>query len=332
MSANLYNDTMAFTGEKPWHLMGKQYSEAMTSEQAIEGAELDFFVLKEQLLRQDGSVAKNAFATINTTNNRILGVVGARYEVIQNVRAFGFFDELVGKGEAIYQTAGALGDGEKTWLLAKLPKSFEAISGDKVEQYCMLYNSHDGSAPCSVMFTPIRVVCQNTLNMALGKGSTQIVKIRHTANAEDRLDEAGRIMKEMNNYFTLMGDRCHELGQFVIDDEFITMYKNALFGEEKDVAEGRGRTIRGKKIDAFDEYMLHGKGVEIPGVRGSAWWPVQAAIEFADYTMPKIGQDPTSSVIFGSAADFKQKAWDKAFAMVEARQKLKTNATVFTLD
>ena len=110
------------------------------------------------------------------------------------------------------------------------------------------------------------------------------------------------------------------------------MYKNALFGEEKDVAEGRGRTIRGKKIDAFDEYMLHGKGVEIPGVRGSAWWPVQAAIEFADYTMPKIGQDPTSSVIFGSAADFKQKAWDKAFAMVEARQKLKTNATVFTLD
>ena len=330
MSANLYNNTMAFTGEKPWHLLGKQFSGSMTAEQAIMGAELDYFVVKEQLLRQDGSLAKDAFATINTANNKILGIVGSRYEVIQNAKAFNFFDELVGKGEAMYETAGALGDGEKVWLLAKLPGSFSPIAGDKIDQYCLLYNSHDGSAPCSVMFTPIRVVCQNTLNMALGKGSTQIVKIRHTANAEDRLEEAGRVMKEMNDYFTLMGEKCHELGRFVIDDDFIKIYKDALFGVEKDIPEGRGRTLRTKKIDAFDSYMIGGKGVEIPGVKGSAWWPVQAAIEFADYGMPKIGKDPTESVIFGSAADFKQKAWDKAFAMVGARSKPSTGLVTFS--
>ena len=325
MVANLYNDTMAFTGEKPWHELGQHFEGKMTSDQAIEAANLDYFVIKEQLLRQDGSVAKGGFATINTTNNKILGIVGARYEIIQNTKAFNFFDELVGRGEAIYETAGALGDGEKVWLLAKLPGSFSPIAGDKIEQFCMLYNSHDGTAPCSVMFTPIRVVCQNTLNIAL-KNSTQVVKVRHTLKAEDKLEEAGRIMKEMNEYFTIMGDKCHDLANFIIDDDFIKIYKEALFGAEKDIPEGRGRTIRAKKIEAFDGYMQGGKGVEIPGVKGSAWWPVQAAIEYADYDMPRIGKDPTETVIFGSGADFKQKAWDKAFAMVGARSKAATNA------
>lgn len=316
---NLYNNTMAFTGSEPWHCLGKKFDGLMTSEQAIMGAELDYFVIKEQLFRQDGSICKGAFTTINTANNKSLGVVGSRYEVIQNTKAFSFFDELVGKGEAIYETAGALGDGEKVWLLAKLPGSFSPIAGDKVEQYCMLYNTHDGTLPCSVMFTPIRVVCQNTMNLAL-KNCTQIVKVRHTLNADDRLEEAGRIMKEMNEYFTIMGDKCFDLANFIIDDEFIAQYKEALFGTDKEVPEGRGRTLRTKKIELFDAKMEGGMGVNIPGVKGTAWWPLQAAIEFADYTMPKVGQDPTESVIFGSAADFKQKAWDKAFAMVSARR------------
>ena len=332
MSANLYENTMAYNSKNgaPWHLQGHSVEGLMTSEQAIMGAKLDYFVTKEQLLRQDGSPAKGAFATINNANNKILGVVGSRYEVIQNVRAFGFFDELIGKGEAVYETAGALGDGEVVWLMAKLPRSFEPIAGDKVEQFCLLYQSHNGTAPCSVMFTNIRVVCQNTLNLALGKGSTQIVKIRHTANAEDRLEEAGRIMKQMNEYFTLMGDKCHELGRFVIDDDFIKFYKEALFGTDKEVAEGRGRTIRDKKIVEFDDYMANGRGVELPGVKGTAWHLVQASIEMADYSMPKPGKE-AESIFFGNAADFKQKAWDKVWAMVDARSKPKTNAMTLVM-
>ena len=333
MSENLYENTMAYNAEGgiPWHHRGNSINGLMTSEQAIQGAKLDFFVIKEQLLRPNGTTAKNCFATINTVNQKVLGSVGMRYEIIQNVRAFGFFDELVGKGEAIYETAGALGDGEVVWLLAKLPKTFEPITGDKIEQYCLLYQSHNGTAPCSVMFTPIRVVCQNTLNMALGKGSTQIVKIRHTLNAEDRLEEAGHIMKEMNEYFALMGEKCHALGKFIIDEDFIKMYKDALFGTEKEIPEGRGRTLRAKKIDEFDNYMANGRGVEIPGVKGTAWWPVQAAIEFADFTMPKVGSDPTQSVIFGTSADFKQKAWDKAFAMVGARSAPDPNTKILMM-
>lgn len=329
MTDNLYNNTMALNieGGEAWHKRGKHFDGLMTSEQAIEGAELDYFVIKEQLLRQDGTTAKGAFATINTTNNKILGVVGARYEIIQNAKAFLFFDELVGLGQAIYETAGALGDGQRVWLLAKLPDWLEPIAGDKIEQYCLLYNSHDGSAPCSVMFTPIRVVCQNTLNLALSK-CTQIVKVRHTLNADERLTEAGRIMKEMNEYFTVFGDRCHTLTKFTIDDEFIKFYKEALFGVEKDIPEGRGRTIRANKLEEFDKYMKSGKGVELPGVRGSAYWPLQAAVEYADFSMPRLGKDPTETVVFGTAADFKQKAWDKVWAMVDARSVAPKNATI----
>ena len=329
MSANLYMDTMAYNieGGVPWHKRGIQFNGLMNSEQAIESAMLDFFVIKEQFLRQDGSIAKGAFATINTTTNKVLGVVGSRYEIIQNSKAFLFFDELVGEGAAIYETAGALGDGEKVWLLAKLPKTFEPIFGDKIEQYAMCYNSHDGSAPCSVMFVSVRVVCQNTLNLAL-RGAKQIVKVRHTANADDRLAEAGHILKEMNDYFTVMGETCHMLGKFVIDDEFIKLYKEALFGIEKDIPEGRGRTIRNNRIEAFDGFMKSGQGVELPGVVGTAWWPVQAAIEFGDKFLPRLGKDPTESIIFGSIADWKQKAWDKVIVMVEARSKAKTNATI----
>jgi phage/plasmid-like protein (TIGR03299 family) len=319
MAHNLYNDTMAFTGEQPWHKLGKHFDGLMTSEQVIAGAGLDYFVTKEQLMRQDGSLCKGGFATINTANNKVLGVVGARYEVIQNTKAFAFFDELVGRGEAIYETAGALGDGEKIWLLAKLPGSFSPIAGDKIEQYVCLYNTHDGTLPCSVMFTPIRVVCQNTMNLAL-RDCTQIVKVRHTLNADERLEQAGKIMREMNDYFTIMGDKCHDLANFIIDDDFINAYKDSLFGAEKDIPEGRGRTLRANKLAEFDKYMTVGKGVEIPGVKGTAWWPVQAAIEFADYTMPKIGKDPTDCVVFGSGADFKQKAWNKAFDLVAARR------------
>ena len=331
MNANLYNDTMLYNAKNgaPWHRQGVSVNGLATSEQAIESAQLDYDVIKEQLFRQDSSIAKGAFATINTANDKVLGVVGARYEIIQNRNAFIFFDELVGKGEAVYETAGALGDGEKIWLLAKLPKSFEPISGDKIEEYCLLSNSHNGSTPCQVSFVNIRVVCQNTFNLAL-KNATQIIKIRHTIKAEDRLEEAGHIIKEMNEYFTIMGEKCYELGQFQIDDNFINMYKDALFGIEKDIPEGRGRTLRTKKIESFDNYMKTGKGIEIPGVVGTAWWPVQAAIEYSNWLLPKPGRE-SESIFFGNALDFSQKAWDKAIAMVNARSKSNTNISTLIM-
>ena len=318
MAHNLYQNKMAFTGEKPWHQLGTQFESVMTAEQAIFGSGLGFEVYKEQLYRVTKSDIHevDAFATINGDTDKVLGIVGKRYQPIQNREAFGFFDELVGAGQAIYQTAGALGEGERIWLLAKLPISFSPIAGDNIEGYVLLYNSHDGTAPLSVMFTPIRVVCQNTLNIALKK-STEVVKVRHTTNSAERLKESAKILKCMNEYFTEIGERCHDLASYKIDDDFIESYKNALFGNEIDLpVKGPGRTIRARNIGMFDQRLRFGKGIELPGVIGTAWHPVNAALEMADFDLPKLGKDPTNDIIFGKAADFKQVAWDSAFALI----------------
>lgn len=320
MAHNLYQNKMAFTGDLPWHKLGTRFANAMTAEQAMQGAGLDYKVTKEYLCLETTGERVNAWATYNNDNKKILGFVGGDYEVIQNKQAFQFFDILVGQGAAIYETAGALGNGEKVWLLAKLPNTFAPIAGDLIEQYCMLSTSHDGSMPCQVSFTPIRVVCQNTLNIGL-KQATNIVKIKHTLNADVRLDEAARILKSMNDYFAQMGEQCHKLAEFQIDDDYINDYINGLFMNESDISErGPGRALRNKKIEMFKGRMNYGRGVDLPGVVGTAWWVLNAATEMSDYDLPKKMQDPTESIMFGSLAKFKQKAWDLSFALVEARQ------------
>lgn len=319
MAHNLYQNKMAFTGEIPWHRLGTHFDKPMNAAEVIMATGMDYEVFKRPLydLPRDGEFEETGmFATVNSHTNERLGIVGERYTPIQNVHAFDFFDNFIEEGAAIYETAGAIGKGEKIWLLAKLPITFQPVAGDLIEQYCILYNTHDGSKPLSVMFTPIRVVCQNTLNMALKK-NTNIVTVKHTSNAEERLAEAGRILARMNDYFTEMGETCHTLAQFKIDDDFIQEYMDLMFGREEDIpTRGPGRSIRLNKIQMFEGRLKNGKGVDLPGVVGTAWHPVQAFLEMGDYDLPKVNEDPTESILFGTSQEFKQRAWDTALALV----------------
>jgi len=321
MAHNLYKDTMVYTGvDIPWHGLGVHFDGMMKSSEAIEAAQLGYEVRKEQLYRKitmengekfDG--LENAFATINGDTNKTLGIVGSDYAVVQNREMFAFFDEFVEKNAAIFETAGALGNGERIWMLARLPGSFEPIAGDVINQYCLLYGSHDGTCPVSVQFTPIRVVCQNTLNMAINK-SESIVKVRHTKNASERLAEAGRILARLNAYYETMGEKMHDLTKFCIDDDFIEAYQNLLFGKEEDF-EDRGRTIRMSKLQMFEGRRLNGMGVDIPGVADSAYGLLNAAIEYADYDMRNEG-NVVQDILFGKCAKFKQKAFDGILQLV----------------
>lgn len=317
MSENLYMDTMAYSGEeKPWHLKGTQFAEDFTSEEAIEAAKLGFHVATKQLgLIADGRPV-DYFATVNGDTNEILGVVGSRYTPLQNKQAFGFFDELLAETGARYTTAGAIGKGEKIWLLAKMPGTFEPLLGDRIEEFCLLVNSHDGSYPITVRFTPIRVVCQNTLHMAL-HDSTATVSLKHTSGASSRLQQAAMILKEKNRYFASLGETFKELASFKIDDEWIQDYEDLLFGKiskEVEISE-RVRNNRIQKRTGFEIYLNHGKGLEIPGVKGTAWGAYNAAIEYVDYGLAGDDNDP-KSLLFGGLSDFKQEAFDHAYALV----------------
>lgn len=196
--------------EKAWHGLGKVVENHPTSAEAIKHAGLNYTVEKRPLFTldnanfdqlnalADGIAAElsvpDYFATIRTDTEEILGVVGKDYQIVQNTAAFSFFDSIVGNNTGIqYETAGVLGKGERIFITAKLPGYLKVGRDDLIEQYVFLTTSHDGYGSITAAFTPIRIVCQNTLNAAIGNKQNSI-KIRHTANAIERLKQAHQLM------------------------------------------------------------------------------------------------------------------------------------------
>jgi len=195
--------------EKAWHNLGQIISDYPTSAEAIKHAGLNYTVEKRPLFTYDTEnhtgdpdtdilipeiEVPDFYATVRTDTEDVLGVVGNDYEIVQNVNAFDFFDSIVGgKDGILYETAGALGKGERIFITAKLPDYIRIGRDDLIEQYLFLTTSHDGYGSITAAFTPIRVVCQNTLNAAL-RNHSHSIKIRHTASAVDRLKQAHQLL------------------------------------------------------------------------------------------------------------------------------------------
>ena len=220
--------------EKAWHGLGQIVSEHPTSKEAIQYAGLNFEVSKEPLYTKgkglitteqgiefyDSEIeVPNAFATMREDTNEVLGVVGKDYQVVQNQEAFAFFDEIVGGGDGIlYETAGALGKGERIFITAKLPDYIRVGNGDDVtEKYIFLTTSHDGSGSITAAFTPIRIVCQNTLNAAF-KNMNNVIRIRHTSGAKQRLANAHKVMGLANKLSNRLEGTFNEWAKIRVND------------------------------------------------------------------------------------------------------------------
>ena len=199
--------------QKAWHSLGTIVEDYPTSSQAMQYAGLDYTVEKRPIFTYDTEnhhgdpenellvpevEVDGYFATVRSDTDEALGVVGKDYHVVQNVEAFSFFDSIVGGGDGIlYETAGALGKGERVFITAKLPDYIRVGRNDLIEQYLFLTTSHNGSGSITAAFTPVRIVCQNTLNAAMRTNANGI-KIKHTANAHDRLKQAHQLMGMTN--------------------------------------------------------------------------------------------------------------------------------------
>ena len=199
--------------EKAWHGLGQIIHDYPNSKEALQFAGLDYTVEKRPLFTYDTEnqladeetgikipevIVPEYFATIRTDIDTVLGVVGKDYEVVQNIDAFSFFDSIVGGDGIQYETAGALGKGERIFITAKLPGYIKVGADDLIEKYLFLTTSHDGYGSITAAFTPVRIVCNNTLNAALRNHSNSI-KIRHTINAKQRLEQAHQLMGISNN-------------------------------------------------------------------------------------------------------------------------------------
>ena len=186
--------------QRAWHGLGQIVEELATSKEVIKHSGLDFEVGLTEVFTKFGDIEKavpKTYATYRTDTNDAFGIVGERYNVVQNREAFLFFDEIVEKGLAKYETAGALGKGETIFISSKLNNTVKVRLkngvNDEVEMYAFLSSSHDGSKPIICGITPIRIVCNNTLNLAYTKALNSI-SIKHSKNALNRLEEATRLL------------------------------------------------------------------------------------------------------------------------------------------
>lgn len=213
MAANV--ETMFYVREKPWHGLGTEVSEAPASLDALVYAGLDWRVEQEKVCTEDGVPIPGYKVNVRSTDRAALGIVSDRYKVVQNDAAFQFTDDLLGEG-VTYETAGALQGGRKVWLLARMPQRY-VIAGDEIAPYMVFLNSHDGSSGVKVAMTPIRVVCQNTLNLALDSAK-RVWAAKHTENILNRIHEARETLLLAEAYMGELGRGIDELSRIKLSD------------------------------------------------------------------------------------------------------------------
>ena len=273
-------ETMFSVREKPWHGLGEIIQDAPTSEDALRLAGLDWQVKQEPVYTDTGEVIPGYKANIRDRDRRVLGVVTDRYKIIQNQEAFAFTDALLGKGVR-YETAGSLQGGRRVWLLARLPKEY-IISGEQVSPYMVFSNTHDGSGAVKVALTPVRVVCCNTLNLALDTAKRSWSKI-HTGNIRDKLQEAEDTLFMAEAYMMQLGKEFGNLQRQKITDRQVAEYIEMLLPLEKDAT-----AIQNKNITKLREDMAH-RYYDAPDLQGTgknAYRFLNAVSDFATHAKP----------------------------------------------
>ena len=194
----------------------------------IYAKEKDAFIMGDSMYK----ICPNAYATYRTDYNIPLGIVKERYTPVQNVEAFTFFDGAIGKDKAIWQTVGFFGNGERIFVSAKLPKNI-LVNGDPIENYLVFTTSHDGSSGVKILFTPIRIVCENTLNAAIAS-STNYISFRHTKSVHGNLDIATEILDICNTRIVALQEQFNIMRKIqMTDDKAQQIFANVILTEDE---------------------------------------------------------------------------------------------------
>ena len=244
-------ETMFSYREMPWHQMGIIVEDAPTSEEAIRLAGLDWKVEQRPIFLADGTEIKGNYANVRSNDNKPLGIVGDRYKIVQNSDAFAFTDALLGEGVR-YETAGSLKDGKVIWLLAKMPESFDLL-GDKVDPYLVFTNTHDGSGAVKVCMTNVRVVCNNTLNVAL-RQAKRTWSARHTGSVTNKLDDARETLQLANNYIKATQETFEELYKVKLNDIYLYRTVDAIVPITEDMTDRQKENQKAIRDDILLRY------------------------------------------------------------------------------
>ncbi|MCD8397759.1 MAG: DUF932 domain-containing protein [Lachnospiraceae bacterium] len=277
MAANV--ESMFYVRETPWHGLGVRVNEAPDSYEALKLAGLDWSVLQEPIYA-DGECIPGYKANVRSSDRRVLGVVTDRYKVVQNEEAFAFTDALLGEGVR-YETAGSLQDGKKVWVLARMPREF-VMEGEHFSPYLVFSNTHDGSGAIRVAVTPIRVVCNNTLNLALVTAKRSWSAI-HTANVQDKMEEAKNTLLMADRYMTGLGREFENLRHISLTDAKVKEYIEVLLPCEDNSTPHQKKNIRRLRDDMRSRYY---DAPDLSGVGNNAYRFINAVSDFATHAEP----------------------------------------------
>lgn len=279
MAANV--ETMFYTRTKPWHGLGIQVQEAPESKDALRLAGLDWKVYQREVYTDSGIKIEGYRANVRNTDNKVLGVVTERYKIVQNEEAFSFTDALLGEGVR-YETAGSLQEGKKVWLLVRLPKEY-IISGEQISPYLVFSNSHDGSAAVRVAVTPIRVVCNNTLNLALSTAKRSWAMV-HTGNIKGKIHEAQETLFMAETYMGKLGKEIEELKRQRITERQVKEYIEILLPLEKTTSLTAAKNVKKLRDDLRARYY---DAPDLQDVGGNnAYRFINAVSDFATHNEP----------------------------------------------
>lgn len=278
MAANV--ETMFYVRETPWHGLGTRVIEAPGSEEALELAGLNWKVRQEPIYTDNNLLIPGYKANVRDLDDKVLGVVTDRYKVVQNDEAFAFTDGLLGEGVR-YETAGALLDGRKVWILARMPREF-IINGEQISPYLVFSNTHDGSGAIKVAVTPIRVVCNNTLNLALSTAKRSWSMV-HTGDVQGKMEEAKQTLFMAEEYMSRLGREFETLRKIELTDRQVMDYIKLLLPYENEDNSLHVRNINRLREDMQKRYF---DAPDLKDVGNNAYRFVNAVSDFATHSEP----------------------------------------------
>ena len=308
---------MAFVGETPWHGLGKRVPNDVSPEQMLKAANLDWSVSKKQLFfnSDGGPVPTKAQALVRSTDNKVLTVVSDNWNPVQNLEAFEFFNDFVHAGDMEMHTAGSLKGGKMVWAMAQIKDSFTLFGGDKVEGYLLFSNPHEFGRSIDVRFTPVRVVCNNTLTLALGSTAKHAVKINHRAvfNGDSVKETLGIAKDQLSHY----KEQAQFLGQKKYNKETIVEYFNRVFPSMSKDEMKRANTAFPISRQAEEAMAIVHTQPGANFAEGSWWQAFNAVTYMTDHKMGRSRDSRLTSAWYGLNRVKKERALDLAVEYAE---------------
>ena len=308
---------MAYVGETPWHGLGKRVPNDVSPEQMLKAANLDWEVSKKQLFfnSEGGLVPTKAQALVRSTDNKVLTIVSDNWNPVQNLEAFEFFNDFVHAGDMEMHTAGSLKGGKMVWAMAQIKESFTLFGGDKVEGYLLFSNPHEFGRSIDVRFTPVRVVCNNTLTLALGSTAKHAVKINHRAvfNGDSVKETLGIAKDQLSHY----KEQAQFLGQKKYNKETIVEYFNRVFPSMSKDELKRANTAFPISRQAEEAMAVVHTQPGANFAEGSWWQAFNAVTYMTDHKMGRSRDSRLTSAWYGLNRVKKERALDLAVEYAE---------------